>query len=149
MPGSRTMSSTAGATVASRIDLRTSPSNGKCWLKVAGKEHQCVPKLLNSNYPDGRTSFYIVSTDNEAYTWSGKGGHKPDPDSQVLQVDRFIATIEGKTAGWPAKGACQYHNPYQGKPTTLICKATYDKQVAEFRFEHDGARPTEDELPIP
>jgi hypothetical protein len=123
--------------------------NGKCWMKVAGQEIQCVPKLLNSNYLDGRIGFYIVSTGNETYTWSGKGGHKPNPDSQVLQVDKFIATIRGKTTGWPAKGTCHYQNPYQGKPTTLTCEATYDKRVAEFRFEHDGALPSEDELPLP
>jgi hypothetical protein len=122
--------------------------NGQCWLTMDGKERQCVPKL-NTNYPDGRTGFYIVSVDDETYAWSGKGGHKPSPDSQVLLVDQFIATIKGKSTGWPAKGSCQYQNPYRGKPTTFTCKATYGKQTATFRFEHDGVRPTEDEWPLP
>jgi hypothetical protein len=122
---------------------------GKCWLKIDGRELQCVSRMLNTNYPSGRTGFYIVGADDSTYTWSGAGGTKPDPDSQILQVDKFMMTIKGKTSGFLAKGTCKYQNPYLGKPTNLTCSATYGKRVAEFRFEHDGSQPVEDKLPAP
>jgi hypothetical protein len=52
---------------------------GQCWLTMDGKERQCVTKLLNTNYPDGRTGFYIVSVDDETYAWSGKAGISQAP----------------------------------------------------------------------
>jgi hypothetical protein len=123
--------------------------HGKCWLKVEGKELPCIPKLLNSNYPSGRTGFYIVGADDSTYTWSGAAGSKLDAGSQILQVDKFIMTVNGKTSGGSAKGSCQYQNPYLGKPTNLTCNATYGKRVTEFRFQHDGSPPIEDKLPAP
>jgi hypothetical protein len=123
--------------------------HGKCWLKLTGKEMACSPKLMNSNYPGGRTGFYISGVDESVYTWSGAGGHKSGPNSQVLEVDQFIISSNGKTTGFPAKGTCHYQNPYQGKPTQLKCKASYGNRTAEFRFEHDGAQPIEDKVPAP
>jgi hypothetical protein len=122
---------------------------GTCWLRVEGKELPCVPKLLNTNYPSGRTGFYIVGADDSTYSWSGKGGNKPNLDLQVLQVDQFIMIAKGKKLGVPAKGRCEYQNLYLGKPTSLTCSAKYGKRVAKFRFEHDGLQPVKDDLPTP
>jgi len=123
--------------------------HGKCWLKVGKKEQPCIPKLLNSNYPGGRTGFYITGKDDTIYTWSGASGHKPDSNSQVINVDQFIMSAKGETTGHPATGTCNYQNPYEGKPTRLTCKAQYANQSVEFKFEHDGSTPIDDVLPAP
>jgi hypothetical protein len=136
--------SRADAATAYLVELR-----GKCWLTVNGKSLPCIPKLLNTNYPNRRTGFYIVTEEGATYTWSGASGQKPDPDSQILWLDAFITTINGTTSNSKAEGSCTFKNPYRGQPSTLICAARYQGGEAQFRFEHDGSAPIESELPMP
>ena len=102
-----------------------------------------LPKLLNTNYPNGRTGFYVVTEGGAAYTWTGASGQKPDLDSQVLWLDVFISTKGDMTSNTKAEGSCTYKNPYQGQPSTLFCAAKYQGGEAQFRFEHDGSAPIE------
>ncbi len=122
---------------------------GTCeMLRIDNKQLDCEPRMMNSNYNDGRTGFYIVSRNGEAYTWSGSNGYKPNENAQVLFVDQFIATRAGKTVRWKAKGVCRYEYPYLGRSTVLSCEASTGKGFAEFRFVHDGSKPTSEELPL-
>src|SRR5215213_4765622 len=63
-------------------------------LIVAGRDvsEECSPNVFNTNYTDGRSGFYFVTTDGAAITFSGIGARqlKPNPDSAIQPIDMVI-----------------------------------------------------------
>jgi len=118
-------------------------------LRLYGTQLDCVNRLSNSNYSQSsRTGFFISRASGDTYTWSGADGYKADENSQVLILDRFIKTENGKTTVTAAKGICRFQNPYLRKASVFTCEAQTTEGFVEFSFEHNGSPPGEFVLPF-
>lgn len=101
--------------------------------------------LINTNYPDGRSGFYVVSNDL-VIVFSGMGSMqvKPDPDSVVQPVDLVLFNkIDIGNPSSPTRlqavGTCSYENPNRGIPTKIFCNAQTNYGVFMMEFLHDGS----------
>lgn len=127
---------------------------GTCeYLALAGKNltRDCVGKIVQSMYDNGRTGFtVVVGEDGVAITMSGMQGGKPDADSQLQAVDRVILNlnIDGVApSDVSAKGACAYTNPYLGR-AIFTCHAVDDSGGSYLlQFRTDGSAPSISEFP--
>lgn len=135
--------------------LRIVSVRGKCLRVVAaGKDlpAQCVPDpsnavLLNTNYPDGRSGFYVM-TDRMVITFSGMGSQqiKTGPDSVVQPVDLIlVAQLPLVGSNQPkqlrATGTCSFEDATRGRPTKIQCKAQTEEGAFTLEFLHDGSPP--------
>jgi len=144
---------------ASLEGLRIASLRGRCIRVVAaGKDlpAQCAPDpgnvvLLNTNYPDGRSGFYVI-TDGMVLTFSGMGSQqvKTGPDSVVQPVDLILlAELPLVGSNQPkqlrATGTCSFENPTKGTPTKIECSAQTEEGTFLLEFLHDGSPPIIDE----
>ena len=135
--------------------MRMASLRGRCIRVMAAGRNlpaQCSPNpanalLLNTNYPDGRSGFYIV-TDGLILTFSGMESQqiKTSPDSVVQPVDLVLINrlVNGDTTR-PTKlratGTCSYENPTRGVPTKIECNAQTEQGQFALEFLHDGGYP--------
>ncbi|NKK36831.1 hypothetical protein GFL72_19625 [Rhizobium leguminosarum bv. viciae] len=106
----------------------------------------CSNQIIQSIYNTGRTGFTVTVGDKgTVMTFSGLEGAKPDPDTQLQDLDFIILNlgIEGVApARTRVRGGCGYSNPYKG-PTTISCQATGEKGEAYLlQFRSDGSPPS-------
>ncbi len=140
---------------ASLEGLRIVSVRGRCLRVVAaGKDlpAQCMPDpsnavLLNTNYPDGRSGFYVM-TDRMVITFSGMGSQqiKIGPDSFVQPVDLILVAQlplvgSNKPKQLRATGTCGFENATRGRPTKIECKAQTEEGTYSLEFLHDGGPP--------
>jgi hypothetical protein len=107
---------------------------------------QCVGKLINVNYDDGRSGFYFVAGDVAAITFTGIGSAqvKLNEDEVVQPVDGIIFTLIGmgtKPNFSPAVGSCRFTNPEKGRPSLVNCEATTKDGRFIANFVSDGRPP--------
>ncbi|MGR9197543.1 hypothetical protein [Rhizobium leguminosarum] len=122
---------------------------GKCEKLITKGDdltEHCGNQIVQSIYSTGRTGFTVTVGDKgSVMTFSGLEGAKPDPDTQLQDLDFIILNlgIEGVTpARTPVRGGCGYSNPYKG-PTTISCQATGEKGEAYLlQFRSDGSPPS-------
>jgi hypothetical protein len=134
--------------------MRMASLRGRCIRVLAAGSDlpaQCSPEpanalLLNTNYPDGRSGFYIVS-DGFILTFSGMGSQqiKTSPDSVVQPVDLVLFNRVNGDPSRPTKlratGTCSYENPTRGVPTKIECNAQTEQGQFALEFLHDGRYP--------
>ena len=98
--------------------------------------------LINTNYSNGRSGFYVVSN-GYIIVFSGMGSMqvKPDPDSVVQPVDLvlFNKVSIGNITQLRAAGTCSYENPNRGIPTKVMCNAQTEHGLFIMEFLHDGS----------
>lgn len=103
--------------------------------------------LLNTNYPDGRSGFYVV-VDGIILTFSGMGSQqiKTGLDSVSQPVDLVIYNQSVNSKPSPptklrATGSCSYENPTRGVPTKIECNAQTEAGKFFLEFLHNGGQP--------
>jgi hypothetical protein len=136
-------------------DIRMASLRGRCIrVMVAGRDlpAKCSPDpanaaLLNINYPDSRSGFYIA-TDGFVLTFSGMGSQqiKNSADSVVQPVDSVIfSQLVNDGPIQPTKlralGTCSFENPTKGVPTKIECNAKTEQGQFALEFLHNGEYP--------
>lgn len=104
---------------------------------------------MNTLYKDGRSGFYFIA-DDMILTFSGNGDQQvrkdPNTSSQAIDLILFNNPKAGGDPNKPDKlvaiGTCLFENPFRGKSTQLICKATTERGEFEATFHHDGSEPS-------
>jgi uncharacterized protein len=115
----------------------------------------CNPKVLNSVYSDGRTSFTFmadaVGKQDQNFlaiiTFSGTGNVSTGTDSAAQVVDAVIVGLDER--GKPtaprqnidAVGNCQFSNPFNGQPAKVECEAKTKEGEFIAKFLTDGSQP--------
>ena len=125
--------------------------SGSCsGIMLYGKSVESKCKAaMNTLYKDGRSGFYFIA-DNMILTFSGNGDLQvrkdPNTSSQAIDLVLFNNPEAGGDPSKPDKliaiGKCLFENPFQGRPTQLICKATTERGDFEATFNHDGSEPS-------
>ena len=135
----------AAKKAAPRGTVELAMLQGACSRLVIGKRDlspDCTGRLLNTNYPDGRSGFYFVSKGGAALTFSGMGSKqvKLDADTVIQPIDKIIVTSDGKTSSTDAAGECRFTNPNKG-PAPVTCRANGASGAFEAAFVSDGRPP--------
>jgi len=111
-------------------------------------ERKCKA-AMNTLYKDGRSGFYFIA-DDMILTFSGNGDLQvrkdPNTSSQAIDLVLFNNPEAGGDPSKPDKliaiGKCLFENPFRGRPTQIICKATTERGDFEATFNHNGSEPS-------
>lgn len=120
--------------------------NGTCdKFIMSGKDVTkfCANSIVNSSYPNGRVGFTFILNGKRAITISGTDLPNPTPDTDRTYVDLVIVNLneEGVTPEEnPARGVCEYSNPYKGK-AFIRCEASMGAHAVTAEFTTDGTPP--------
>jgi len=134
-------------------------ANGNCLKLMLAPDinlsETCNPKMLNSVYSDGRTSFTFmadaVGKQEQNFlaiiTFTGKGNVSTGTDSAAQPVDGIIVELDER--GKPtaprqsidAVGNCQFSNPFNGRPAKVECEAKTKEGEFIGTFLTDGSQP--------
>lgn len=130
--------------------------SGKC-LKVIAmdvfvEQDNCIDKVMNIEYPNGRNGFKFILTSKNGSTsvisFSGDGSNQvyKDKDHAKQLIDRVIFTFNGSTDDLKAVGSCSFENPYLGKPVKILCSADTSQGKFSGEFISNGISPDVSEM---
>lgn len=106
----------------------------------------CQPKVVNTEFSNGRNSFTYFVGEDFVISFSGdarRQTHEGD-DVAVMQIDALVSTLAGHTA--PTErgvGSCRFSNPFKGQVAIIDCVLNLNSGgSAEARFRSDGRAPS-------